>query len=114
MDPSLVIAFVGATLGPLGGVITGVLLNKRTQRAHQETTKVAAKEAATHEFEAITAGYTEYTRLLEARAAKTTALEERITGLEDTLVAVLAYVEALELRIPEAERPPRPDLNFRR
>lgn len=114
MDPSLVLAFVGATLGPLAGVFTGVLLNKRTQRAHQETTAVAAKEAATHEFEAITAGYTEYTRLLEARAAKTTALEERVNGLEKTLSAVLAYVEALEQSIPEGERPPRPDLNIGR
>lgn len=115
MDNILVfLGFLGAILGPVGGVVTAVMLDRRSKRNNKETTFVAAKEAATHEFEAITAGYTEYTTKLETRANRADSLEKRVDQLEKILKNLIVYVEALEPHVAPENRPVRPDLSFDR
>lgn len=105
-----VIAILAAILGPVAGIVTGVLLDRRNKRTADQTTRVAAREAATHEFEAITAGYTDYTTKLEARASRADSLEKRIEVVEKNLRLILAHLERVETLVPAGSLPPRPTL----
>lgn len=114
MDPSLIIAIIGAALGPIAGLVAAVILDRRTKSNSSETTRVAAREAATHEFEAITTGYTEYTEKLQKRADKADDLEQRLDDLERALRQILAHLEVVEALVPAGMLPPRPEITLRK
>lgn len=114
MDTGLLLGFLGAIFGPLGGIATGIILDRRSKKNTEQTTVVAAKDAATHAFEAITTGYTEYTTKLESRANRADQLEKRVEALEKVLKNLIVYVEALEPHVAPENRPVRPDLSFDR
>lgn len=108
MDPAFLIALIGAISVPLTGLLTGLLVDRRNKQAAAHAAKVAeeqsgftkqeleitAKEAANHEFAAITTGFTEYTEKLERRNA---GLETRVAALEE-------QNQKLEQRIRSMER----------
>lgn len=110
MGIETIVAILAATLGPLAGIVTGILLDRRNKKTVDQTTRVAAQEAATHEFEAITSGFTDYTSKLETRANRADGLEKRVELLEKNMRLILGHLEKVEALVPAGSLPPRPTL----
>ena len=118
MEPMIVVAFLSATLGPVAGIVTGLILDRRNKHTTTVNSKGAAREAATHEFEAITAGYTEYVKILEKRAGTVAEMERRLEDVEAKLEVALrnlrrvtAHLDVVEALVPVHLLPPRPQFD---
>lgn len=118
MNIELMLAFVGATLGPLAGIATAWMLDRRTKQTADQTVTVAAKEATTHQWEVLSSGFGEYTEMMERNAARlatrVTQLEEIVDSLGQDLTAIMKHLETVEKLVPVDQLPERPPLSWRK
>lgn len=123
MDP-LWMAALGAVLGPLSGIVTGWLLDRRSRKVAELTaetadgaTDVSRTEAATHQFEAQVAGWSEYVEKVEKASEKLELrvkdLENRLTRLSRDFGTLTRHLDVVEALVPVESRPPRPIFEFR-
>lgn len=118
MDIELMLALLGATFGPLAGIATAWMLDRRTKRTADLETTVAAKEATTHQWEVLSSGFGEYTEMMERNAdrlaTRVTQLEQMVESLGEDLTAIMKHVETVEKLVPVDQLPERPAMSWRR
>lgn len=118
MSPEFVLALVGAIGGPLAGIYTGWLLDRRSKKTATLTATTAEKDATTHQWEVLSSGFGEYTEMMERNAGR---LEKRVAELEKQIEAmaadwqlIMAHVDVVEQLVPAEQRPARPILSWRK
>ena len=118
MSPELVLAALGAVLGPLAGIFTGWLLDRRSKGNAKLTHTVAEKDATTHQWEVLSSGMGEYIEMMERKAARLEArvveLEKQYEALAEDWGLLVEHVGVLEKLAPIELRPARPKLSWRK
>lgn len=108
MEWQTLVAILSAVMVPLSGLFGGWISDRRakkqfvvTSKQSQQTVEATAKEAANHEFEVITSGFTSYIDRVEKQNQR---LEETNTKLEQQNVKLEKLVDEMDARFQELNR----------
>jgi len=130
MDWQTFVMIVCAAMVPISSVLVGVIVDRRSKRQFAVTSKqsqeqiqataaVTAKEAANHEFQVITTGFSELTEGMKNTIERLQAQNERLEGLVVQMDerfqelnrrhrAAVDHIDHLETLVPVGQLPNRP------
>lgn len=130
MDWQLFIMFMCAAMVPISSVLVGVIVDRRSKKQFavtaeqskeqiQATAAVTAKEAANHEFQVITTGFSELTdgmkNTIERLQVQNEKLERLVNDMDSRFAelnrrhrAAVDHIDYLETLVPVGLLPRRP------
>lgn len=126
MNWQTIVAILSAVMVPVAMIIGGWISDRRakkqfavTSQQTQQTVEATAKEAANHEFEVITTGFTSYIDRVEKANARleeqNTKMEKLVQEMDDRFqelnrrhIAALNHLDRVEALVPVGLLPRRP------